>query len=113
MDAVRLAESLIKPGVSTRSVYHVVKEFLEASPLSKKSFRHHLGQGIGHRGHESSRIIPGSEDLFAEGHIVTLEPDIYTKVLQGGIRLEDNYVLRADEPEDLFQFSLGTVNQRV
>ena len=107
MDAVRLAESLVKPGVSTASVYNVVKEFLDASPLSEKSFWHHVGHGIGHRGHEAPRIIPGSEDIFEEGDVFTLEPGIYTKALQGGIRLEDNYVLRANGPEDLFSFPWG------
>ena len=104
MDAVRLAEALVKPGVSVRSVYAEVKGFLDSQPLTERSFWHHLGHGIGHRGHESPRIIPGSEDIFEEGDVFTLEPGIYTQALQGGIRLEDNYVLRADGPEDLFDF---------
>jgi len=104
MDGVRLAESLVKPGVSARSVYSRVKEFLDSHPLSEKSFWHHLGHGLGHRGHEAPRIIPGTGDVFDERDVFTLEPGIYTKALQGGIRLEDNYVLRAGGPEDLFDF---------
>jgi Xaa-Pro dipeptidase len=104
MDAVRLAESLVKPGVSARSVYASVKDFLDSNPLSEQSFWHHVGHGLGHRGHEAPRIIPGSEDIFEEGDVFTLEPGIYSKALQGGIRLEDNYVLRADGPEDLFDY---------
>lgn len=104
MDAVRLAESLVKPGVSARSVYSGVKEFLDCHPLSEKSFWHHAGHGLGHRGHEAPRIIPGTDDVFEEGDVFTLEPGIYTQALQGGIRLEDNYVLRAGGPEDLFNF---------
>jgi Xaa-Pro aminopeptidase len=104
MDAVRLAESLVKPGVSARSVYSSVKEFLDSHPLSEKSFWHHAGHGLGHRGHEAPRIIPGTDDVFEEGDVFTLEPGIYTKALQGGIRLEDNYVLRVGGPEDLFNF---------
>jgi Xaa-Pro aminopeptidase len=105
MDAVRLAETLVRPGVSVRSVYAEVKAFLDSKPATERSFWHHLGHGIGHRGHEAPRIIPGSEDIFEEGDVLTLEPGIYTQALQGGIRLEDNYVLRADGPEDLFDFS--------
>jgi Xaa-Pro dipeptidase len=104
MDAVRLAESLVKPGVPARSVYSHVKEFLDSQPLSEKSFWHHAGHGLGHRGHEAPRLIPGTDDIFEEGDVFTLEPGIYTKALQGGIRLEDNYVLRAGGPEDLFSF---------
>ena len=104
MDAVRLAESLVKPGVAARSVYSSVKEFLDSNPLSEKSFWHHVGHGLGHRGHEAPRIIPGTDDVFEEGEVFTLEPGIYTNALQGGIRLEDNYVLRAGGPEDLCNF---------
>jgi Xaa-Pro aminopeptidase len=107
MDAVRLAESLVKPGVSARSVYSSVKEFLDSSPLTEKSFWHHAGHGLGHRGHEAPRIIPGSDDVFEEGDVFTLEPGVYTAALQGGIRLEDNYVLRTGGPEDLFDFPWG------
>jgi Xaa-Pro dipeptidase len=102
MQAVRLAEGLIKPGVSARSVYLQVKGFLDSFALCEQSFWHHLGHGLGHRGHDSPRIIPGSDDIFEEGDVFTIEPGIYTKALQGGIRLEDNYVLRQTGLEDLF-----------
>jgi len=104
MQAVRLAESSIKPGLAARALYWQVKEFLDSFPMSEKSFWHHLGHGLGHRGHEAPRIIPGSDDIFEEGDVFTLEPAIYTKALQGGIRLEDNYVLHKNGPEDLFDF---------
>lgn len=104
LQAVRLGESLIKPGVRARDVYAEVKTFMDAPDFSEKSFWHHVGHGIGHRGHEAPRIIPGSDDVFEEGDVFTLEPGIYTKALQGGIRLEDNYVLRANGLEDLFEY---------
>ncbi|HET6962711.1 MAG TPA: Xaa-Pro peptidase family protein [Terriglobia bacterium] len=104
MEAVHMAESLVRPGVPARSVYQEIKNFLDSHELTEKSFWHHLGHGIGHRGHEAPRIIPGSDDIFEEGDVFTLEPGVYTKALQGGIRLEDNYVLRANGPEDLFDF---------
>ena len=49
-----------------------------------------MEHGLGHRGHEAPRISPGSEDIFEEGDVFTLEPGIYYKALQGGIWLEDN-----------------------
>ena len=104
MQAVCMAESLVRPGVSARSVYHRIKAFLDSHELTENSFWHHLGHGIGHRGHEAPRIIPGSDDIFEEGYVFTLEPGVYTKQIQGGIRLEDNYVLRNSGPEDLFNF---------
>jgi Xaa-Pro aminopeptidase len=102
--AVRLGESIIKPGVRARDVYWEIKNFLDGQKVSEKSFWHHAGHGIGHRGQECPRIIPGSDDVFEEGDVFTLEPGVYTQALQGGIRLEDNYVLRAQGPEDLFEY---------
>jgi Xaa-Pro aminopeptidase len=104
LQAVHMAEGLVRPGVPARSVYREIKDFLDRQELTEKSFWHHLGHGIGHRGHEAPRIIPGSDDIFEEGDVFTLEPGVYTMALQGGIRLEDNYVLRANGPEDLFDF---------
>ena len=107
VQAVRMAENLVRPGVSARLVYQQVKDFLDSHELTENSFWHHLGHGIGHRGHEAPRIIPGSADVFEEGDVFTLEPGVYSKALQGGIRLEDNYVLRTNGPEDLFDFPWG------
>jgi Xaa-Pro aminopeptidase len=104
MQAVQMAEQMIKPGVRARDVYKTVKEFLDSQEVTQKSFWHHAGHGLGYRGHEAPRIIPGSEDVFEEGDVFTLEPGVYTKELQGGIRLEDNYVVRAHRVEDLFSF---------
>jgi Xaa-Pro aminopeptidase len=40
------------------------------------------------------------------GDVFTLEPGIYTEALRGGIRLENNYVLREGGPENLLDFPL-------
>jgi len=107
MQAVHLAERMVKPGVRARDVYEEVKEFLDSQEVTHKSFWHHAGHGLGFRGHEAPRIIPGSEDVFEEGDVFSLEPGVYTKELQGGIRLEDNYVVRSQGIEDLFNFPWG------
>jgi Xaa-Pro aminopeptidase len=96
--AVKLAEGLIRPGVPARDVYAVVKEHLD------ESFWHHVGHGIGFRGHEAPRIIPGSDDLFEIGDVIAVEPGMYSTAMQGGIRLEDNYVVRGDGLENLFDY---------
>jgi Xaa-Pro aminopeptidase len=96
--AVRLAERLIRPGVRARDVYAEVKAQLD------ESFWHHAGHGIGFRGHEAPRIIPGSEDIFETGDVIAVEPGIYSTELHGGIRLEDNYVVRENGLENLFDY---------
>ncbi len=45
-------------------------------------------------------------DEFALGDVFALEPGVYVPALGGGLRLEDNYVLRPDGLENLFDFPL-------
>jgi len=103
-EAVVLGESLVRPGVAARDVYARIKAFLDDDPLTRKSFWHHAGHGIGFNGHEAPRIIPGGNDIFEPGDVITLEPGIYLDELQGGIRLEDNYLVTGHGIENLFSY---------
>lgn len=107
MQAMRNAEAIIRPGVRARDVYQSAKDLLDSGPAFAGSFWHHLGHGIGHRGHEAPRIIPGTDDIFEEGDVITLEPGVYSSAMQGGIRIEDNYVVRAGGLENLFHYPHG------
>lgn len=104
--AIRLAEGMIQPGVRARDVYRNIKDVLDSLPWAEKSFFHHVGHGLGHDGHEAPRMIPGSDDEFAVGDVFTLEPGVYVPALGGGLRLEDNYVLRPHGIENLFDFPM-------
>lgn len=105
-EATLIGEQAIRPGVRARDVYAQVKEFLDAHELTEKSFWHHAGHGIGHNSHEAPRIIPGTDDIFEAGDVITLEPGVYSSALQGGIRLEDNYEVRENGLENLFDYPL-------
>jgi Xaa-Pro dipeptidase len=106
-EAVLIGERAVRPGVRARDVYAEIKGFLDSNSLSENSFWHHAGHGIGHHGHEAPRIIPGTDDIFEVGDVITLEPGVYTKALQGGIRLEDNYVVRENGLDNLFDYPRG------
>ncbi len=97
-EAIRIGERAVRPGVRAKDVYAEVKDYLDSQLFAEASFWHHGGHGIGHHGHEAPRIIPGSEEVFEVGDVITLEPGIYTEALHGGIRLEDNYVVREGRP---------------
>ncbi len=104
--AIRLAEGMVRPGVRAADVHVAVKQLLDSHEWTESSFWHHTGHGIGHRGHEAPRIIAESEDVFEEGDVITLEPGVYTEALQGGVRLEDNYVVHAGGLKNLFQYPM-------
>jgi Xaa-Pro aminopeptidase len=104
--ALSFAESAVRPGGRARDTYRVVKEFLDGAEISRRSFGHHLGHGIGHHGHEAPRIIPGSEDVFEEGDVIALEPGVYGAHLGGGVRLENNYLVTAHGLVNLFEYPL-------
>ena len=105
-EAIQLGEAAIKPGVCAKDVYVMIKDFLDSHDFTENSFWHHAGHGIGHHGHEAPRLIPGSVDIFEPGDVFTLEPGVYTQSLHGGIRLEDNYVVREHGLENLFDFPM-------
>ena len=106
-DALALGESLIKAGAACREIYRVIKEFLDSDPITEKSFWHHAGHGIGLHGHEAPRIIQYTDDVLEPGDVFTLEPGVYTKANQGGIRVENNYLVAEGGIVKLFDYPLG------
>jgi Xaa-Pro dipeptidase len=106
-DALALGESLIKPGAAGRDIYHAIKQFLDDANLTQKSFWHHAGHGIGLHGQEAPRIIQYTDDVLEPGDVFTLEPGVYTTANQGGIRLENNYLVTQDGIVKLFDYPLG------
>lgn len=61
---------------------------------------HGLGHGIGLEVHEHPRMSAKSEDILKPGMVFSIEPGIYLPD-EGGVRIEDLFVLKEDGLEQL------------
>ena len=102
MQAVKHAQSTIRAGVSCKTVYEQVFGMLNGQ--KGWVFPHHLGHGIGLSAHEAPRLNPNWDDTFQVGDVFTAEPGLYGDNLQGGIRIEHDYLVTADGLECLSHF---------
>jgi len=108
MEAHSIAEKVIRPGASGRDVYEALRRHMEAFEPARGSFYHHAGHGLGMDAWERPWLTPGSEDIIEEGDVVACEPGLYGENLQGGIRLEHNYLVGKSSavPLDTFPMDL-------
>jgi Xaa-Pro dipeptidase len=105
-DTLDQVARLIEPGMTGGYIRAEVERRLHASDLARGSFFHHAGHGLGLQPHESPRMIVGCDHVMAVGDVFTLEPGIYGPHLQGGIRLEHNYLLGPNGVEQLDAFPM-------
>lgn len=100
--ALEAAERMARPGVPASTVYAALAEPMVAAGFGD-GVRNHGGHAIGLEHLERPYIIPGDPMPLAEGMLLTLEPGIYLPGI-GGLRLEDNYVVRAQGLECVSHF---------
>lgn len=101
-----IALNVIRPGAKGCEVYAAIRDHLEAFPQFRGSFKHHAGHGLGMDGWEYPWLTPGSDQVIMEGEILACEPGLYGEALQGGIRLEHNYLVTSEGPVALDQFPM-------
>lgn len=89
--AMHAGEAQLRPGVRARDVHAAVKSAFAKVGLADR-FPHHAGHGIGVGHPESPFLVPESDEVLAEGDVVTLEPGLYAPG-HGGMRFERNYVV--------------------
>jgi Xaa-Pro dipeptidase len=107
--ALELAEHLIRPGAQTARIYEAIRSHLNQFAPAVDSFRHHAGHGIGLDPQELPWLIPGSDEVLCEGDVVAVEPGLYSPALQGGLRLEQNYLVTGSGCELLSGFPLEII----
>jgi Xaa-Pro aminopeptidase len=101
-----IANRCIRPGASTRAAYTEIRDFLGRHRGTEGSFTHHAGHGVGMDGWEQPWLNAGSDQTFVEGEVIACEPGLYSEALQGGIRLEHNYLVTADGPLAIDSFPM-------
>jgi Xaa-Pro aminopeptidase len=94
-------------GVPARDVEAVQRELLETRP-DLGEVLHGAGHAIGLAIHEPPFLVPRTETPLAAGMIFTVEPGLY-RAGRGGIRLEDDVVVRDGDPQILSTLPLDLV----
>jgi Xaa-Pro dipeptidase len=110
-DAQAPAIGACTPGTPARDVEAAQRRVLETRPDLGEQL-HGAGHAIGLAIHEPPFLVPSSVTPLAPGMIVTVEPGLYQAAL-GGIRLEDDVVVRGDSPEILSTLPLELVELAV
>lgn len=103
-DCLKLVEQMAKPGVRCRDIYHAAAAFL--SDKTGNKLPHHLGHGVGLQPHEYPHLNPSPnwDDVLIEGEVFTAEPGLYGPQINGGIRIENDYLVSASGVTNLLNF---------
>lgn len=100
-EVLAAAEELLVPGTPVRQVDRVVRERLRRAGTGE--LPHHVGHGIGLDPWEAPWIGSTTDHVLEVGNVIAIEPGLYVEAW-GGMRLEANYVIRANGPERLDTF---------
>lgn len=100
--AQRAALELVEAGVEAAAVDGAAREALEEEGLAEH-FGHSTGHGVGLEVHEGPALSGSSEDRLRAGNVVTVEPGAYLEG-RGGVRIEDDVVVRSGGAEVLTGF---------
>jgi Xaa-Pro dipeptidase len=103
-EAQAVAVEVCRPGLPAREVDAAQRRLIESRPDLGQCL-HGAGHAIGLAVHEPPFLVPRTGTPLEEGMIFTIEPGLY-RVGCGGIRLEDDVVVRAGEPEMLSSMPL-------
>ena len=105
--AFPIVERMARPGVRCRDLYDAADEHCRGT--TGKGLPHHLGHGVGLEPHEYPHLNHKWDDVLVEGDVFTVEPGAYGEHLNGGIRVENQYVVTRDGVENLLDVPMDLV----
>jgi Xaa-Pro aminopeptidase len=89
----------VKAGMSSMKLDSEARNEIAAKGYGEH-FGHGLGHGLGIEVHERPSVGQRDDVILAENSVITIEPGIYIEGL-GGVRIEDDVLLKADSNEVL------------
>jgi Xaa-Pro aminopeptidase len=101
LEAHNRGKAAMTAGATGRAADAAARDYLQAAGFGE-AFGHSLGHGVGLAVHEGPRASSLSDDILAEGMVVTVEPGVYLPGW-GGVRIEDLVVIKRDGVDTLSQ----------
>jgi Xaa-Pro dipeptidase len=99
-EAQKRGLEMIDVGVKASEPHMAAAEYIDSTEYGGL-FTHGLGHGLGLATHDGGGLNPRSEELVLEdGMVFTVEPGVYVPGF-GGVRIEDDIVVRKGGPEIL------------
>jgi Xaa-Pro dipeptidase len=98
-DAQASAVRAAVAGATGADIDRAARSVIEAAGLGEL-FVHRTGHGLGLEVHEQPSLHAAADEPLPEGAVATVEPGIYVPGY-GGVRIEDDVVVRAGSPDVL------------
>lgn len=97
LEAQKLGIEMIKHGAHGAEIDAKVHELIDSTKYKGK-MTHSLGHGLGLAVHDHVGLSKNKDVILKEGMVITVEPGIYVPNV-GGVRIEDDVVVRRDHGE--------------
>ena len=97
--------NLVKPGSRGTALWQTLDARIREHPhLSDIGLIHHAGHGVGLRAHEPPDLNRDREGILEIGTVFSCEPGAYSPALNGGIRLENTFLVTETGVENLTDY---------